>query len=66
MSHAKKARRLNLSRRSFVKTLAVAGAAATLTQTKVSPALAETGTNVPDSNDVKRIRTCCRGCGKME
>ena len=52
-----------LSRRSFVKLSAATMAVAGLSSGGGS-ALAETG--APQSSDIKRIRTCCRGCGKME
>lgn len=60
--------KLNLSRRSFVKAMAVTAAVAASGAAgvaEVGAALAETGPSGPAS-EVKRIRTCCRGCGKME
>lgn len=58
-----------MTRRSFAKLSAVTLAAAalssavtgcsTLTETDTSEAVAQAG-------EVKRIRSCCRGCGKME
>lgn len=56
---------LTLSRRSFVKAAAVTGAAAALaTGTGGLTAVAEETT--ASAGDVKRIRSCCRACGKME
>ena len=58
--------RLNLSRRSFLKaagaTALLAGAGGVAAQ-DFAPALAETTTTVPE---VKRLRSACRACGKME
>lgn len=57
---------LNLSRRSFLKTAVVTAAAAGLALNAES-ALAEAPyTAVDSAGEVKRIRSCCRGCGKME
>ena len=57
---------LNLSRRSFLKTAAVTAVAANLVLNAES-ALAETSHTAADGvGEVKRIRSCCRGCGKME
>ena len=57
---------LTMSRRSFVKTLAVAGAAAAVSSQAIAPkqALAETSTTT--AGEVKHVRTCCRACGKVE
>ena len=53
-----------ISRRSFMKA-ATAGALACAAASGTTTALAETST--PTSGvETKRIRTCCRGCGKME
>ncbi|MDR0514008.1 MAG: molybdopterin-dependent oxidoreductase [Coriobacteriaceae bacterium] len=54
-----------MTRRSFLKATAVLGAATALTQTGLSQALAQDDT-VSTADDVKVIRTACRGCGKME
>lgn len=58
--------RFTLSRRAFVKTLAATGAFSVMASAASYPlaALAETET-VP-SAEIKRIRSYCRGCGKME
>lgn len=57
--------KIKVSRRDFIKVAAVAAAALGLTSTTVKSGLANTE-QATGSNDVKRIRTCCRGCGKME
>ena len=58
-------RGLALTRRSFLKAAAVTAAAAGLSQAATPVALAE-GAGSSDDAGVKRIRTTCRGCGKME
>ena len=55
----------SLSRRTFVKVAAVTGAAAMLT-VEAPTALAETHADEQEGSTIKRVRTCCRGCGKME
>ena len=57
--------KLSLTRRSFLKAAAVTGAASTLSFAAApSAALAE---GVDESaGEVKRIRSCCRACGKVE
>ncbi|MFR7494418.1 MAG: molybdopterin dinucleotide-binding protein, partial [Adlercreutzia sp.] len=57
--------KLSLTRRSFLKAAAVTGAASTLSFAAApSAALAE---GVDESaGEVKRIRSCCRACGKCE
>ncbi|HIT51294.1 MAG TPA: molybdopterin-dependent oxidoreductase [Candidatus Aveggerthella excrementigallinarum] len=57
--------RRTLSRRSFVKLSAATAACAGMASTTTA-ALAETGAESGQTTDVKRVRTCCRGCGKME
>ncbi len=57
--------KLRMTRRSFLKAAAVVGAATALSSATSAPALAETDAPAP-AGDVKRIRTACRGCGKME
>ena len=59
--------KLNLTRRAFTKLTAVTGAALACAAT-VAPnaALAEDAGAAARGDDVKRVRTCCRGCGKME
>ena len=56
----------NLTRRSFLKAAAATAVATTAASglTFAGTALAET--EEPATTDVKRIRSCCRGCGKME
>ncbi len=56
---------LNVSRRTFVKLAAAAGAALSVTGALATSALAEQQTEA-DADEVKRIRTACRGCGKYE
>ena len=56
---------LTLTRRSFMKAMAVTGAAASLTAVaEPMQALAE-GVGA-DAGEVKRVRSCCRACGKVE
>ncbi|MFR5828092.1 MAG: molybdopterin-dependent oxidoreductase, partial [Adlercreutzia equolifaciens] len=57
---------LTLSRRTFLKTSAVAAAAVGLSAGAESALAAAPYTAVDSAGEVKRIRTCCRGCGKME
>ncbi|MDR0500231.1 MAG: molybdopterin-dependent oxidoreductase [Coriobacteriales bacterium] len=54
-----------MTRRSFLKSAAIVGAATALSGTSVPQALAEDDL-VDTKDDVKVIRTACRGCGKME
>ena len=54
-----------LSRRSFAK-LSAATALAGATLTNAPAAFADTEPVPSPEKDIKRIRTCCRGCGKME
>lgn len=57
--------KLSLTRRNFVKAVAVAGAAAVVTSSSQPlVALAEGGDSA--GSDVQRIRSCCRACGKVE
>ncbi|MCR5582268.1 MAG: molybdopterin-dependent oxidoreductase [Eggerthellaceae bacterium] len=55
-----------LTRRSFVKLAAATGAAASLSGAAASVALAESDTASESAGEVTRVRSCCRGCGKME
>lgn len=57
--------KLTLSRRGFLKASAATAAigAVAATSTGVLTAVAD---DAPAADDVKRVRTCCRGCGKME
>ena len=57
---------LNLTRRAFTKLAAVTGAAVACTAAAPNAALAEDAGAAARGDDVKRVRTCCRGCGKME
>ncbi|MEE8715974.1 MAG: molybdopterin dinucleotide binding domain-containing protein [Coriobacteriales bacterium] len=58
--------KLTMSRRNFVKASAITAAAVALagTETKPLQALAEGADE--SAGEVKRIRTCCRACGKIE
>ena len=57
--------KLTLTRRSFMKTMAVTGAAASLA-TVAEPMQALGETVSATAGEVKRIRSCCRACGKVE
>jgi len=57
--------RLNMTRRGFTRMAAVVAGSAMLASATSKPALAESA-EVPETGVVKRIRTACRGCGKME
>ena len=61
--------KLMMTRRAFAKAAAVSGAAIAL-GTGTTSALAETTeaakTQSADSQGVKKVRSCCRGCGKVE
>jgi sulfite dehydrogenase (quinone) subunit SoeA len=58
--------RLSMTRRSFVKAAVVAGAATAMSTTAGFTALAANEEAAAAGGEVKRVRTCCRGCGKME
>ena len=58
--------KLSMSRRSFVKTAAVTSAAVALSGSATTVALAEDAQAGAGAGEIKRIRTGCRGCGKME
>jgi anaerobic selenocysteine-containing dehydrogenase len=59
--------KLNLSRRSFVKMAAATAGVTALSTGSSLIASADTGDSPAASDgEVKRIRTVCRGCGKME
>jgi anaerobic selenocysteine-containing dehydrogenase len=58
-------KKATMARRSFIKLSAMAAAATTVGAT-VPSALAESGSSAGGNGEVQRIRTCCRGCGKME
>jgi len=57
--------RRTMSRRSFMKIAAVTAAAATIAETSVS-LLAFADDTATSTGEVKRIRSACRSCGKME
>jgi anaerobic selenocysteine-containing dehydrogenase len=57
--------KFNLTRRSFVKLAAATGAVAMLVKS-APQGLAEDSGSMPDTSGVKKIRSACRGCGKME
>lgn len=57
--------KLSLTRRSFLKAAAIAGVASTVAFSAApSTALAE-GSDA-SAGEIKRIRSCCRACGKVE
>ena len=58
--------KLNVSRRTFVKLSATTAAVATIGATAGSALADEPYTAANSTGQVRRIRTCCRGCGKME
>ena len=57
---------LTMSRRTFVKTAAITGAAAAAFGASTHTALAEETYSSVSGNDTVAVKTCCRGCGKME
>ena len=58
--------KLNMTRRAFTK-LAAATAAAAAVVTPTGAALAESSSATQSkAGETKRVRSCCRGCGKME
>ena len=60
-------RKLDLTRRSFLKLTAAAGAVAALSAGATGQALAETDAPAASAaGEVKRVRSCCRACGKNE
>ncbi len=58
--------KLSMSRRTFMKTAAVTGAAVAMSGSTATTALAENANAGEGAGEIKRIRTGCRGCGKME
>lgn len=58
--------KLNVSRRTFVKMTAATAAVAAIGATAGSALAEEPYTAADSAGQVRRIRTCCRGCGKME
>ena len=59
--------KLTMTRRSFAQLTAVAGAAAAV-GAGVGPvaALADSGSKAVGNQGIKKVRSCCRGCGKVE
>mgnify|MGYP002509779746 CR=1 FL=1 len=57
---------LTMSRRGFMKTLAITGAAAALSSSAVEPMQALAETTNTSTGELKHVRTCCRACGKVE
>ena len=57
---------LTMSRRTFVKTAAITGAVAAAFGASTRTALAEETYPVVSGQDTVAVKTCCRGCGKME
>ncbi len=67
MAHELKwASKSSMTRRSFVALSAAAGAAVTLSSAGKALAEEHNSGSVPSGGDIQRIRTNCRGCGKME
>ena len=59
--------RLEVTRRTFLKTAAITAAAVGTSSACAVGALAEEPYTAVDSDgDIRRVRSCCRGCGKME
>ena len=58
--------RLNMTRRSFVKLAAATAAVATMASGTTTVALAADNGASSSLGEVKRIRSCCRACGKIE
>lgn len=57
--------KLSLTRRNFIKATAVAGAACAVA-TAANPMVALAEGEDAAAGEVKRIRSCCRACGKVE
>lgn len=58
---------LNMTRRTFTKAAVATGAALILSSKTQMTALAKSETATEQgTGEIKHIRTCCRGCGKME
>ena len=58
--------KLDLTRRSFLKLAAATGAVASLSVGVAGQALAEGEAPVVGTGAVKKVRSCCRACGKNE
>lgn len=57
---------MTLTRRSFARLSAAVGAAAALASFVAPAALADDSSSDSSARQTKRVRSCCRGCGKME
>ena len=57
---------LTMSRRNFVKTMAVTGAAAAVSSSMVAPMRALAEDADATAGELTHVRTCCRACGKVE
>ncbi len=59
---------LTMSRRNFVKAMAVTGAACAVASSSIAPnqALAENEDAESTAGEITHVRTCCRACGKVE
>lgn len=58
--------KLTMSRRNFVKAAAVTAAACALTSAATEPLQALADGVDEAAGEVKRVRSCCRACGKVE
>ena len=58
--------KLTMSRRSFVKAAAITGAAVAAFGSSTRNALADSTYSEVSGEDTVAVKTCCRGCGKME
>ena len=58
--------KLTMTRRAFAKLSAATAAVATVGAASYGTALAENKVSQVEASEIKRIRSCCRGCGKME
>ena len=59
-------KRAFLTRRSFMKLSAATVAATAVAANMSAVGLAATDEPAGGTSGIKRVRTCCRGCGKME
>lgn len=59
-------KKLNTTRRGFLQLSAVVAGAAALSGTTLGAGSALAETNQTTTGEVRRVRTACRGCGKME
>ncbi|MGN0038836.1 MAG: molybdopterin dinucleotide binding domain-containing protein [Coriobacteriales bacterium] len=57
---------LSLTRRSFIKAAAITAAAVGLSSATTAPSAALAEGTDETAGEVKRIRSCCRACGKVE